>query len=110
MNTNGILNPTCNANNLQCNGLYLLIKAYLLQNCRLLEPQVTPKHTAPSNHEHCYPPSFTSQGHKSSILFSHQKVLCSAACSADVLRPDCLVFILLSIPSLPTDRTLSHDA
>ena len=32
--------PTCNPNNLQFYGLYLLIKGYLLLNCRLLEPQV----------------------------------------------------------------------
>ena len=31
---------TCNPNNLQFYGLYLLIKGYLLLNCRLLEPQV----------------------------------------------------------------------
>ena len=34
---------TCNPNNLQFYGLYLLIKGYLLLNCRLLEPQVSPK-------------------------------------------------------------------
>ena len=32
---------TCNPNNLQFDGLYLLIKGYLLLNCRFLEPQVT---------------------------------------------------------------------
>ena len=32
-------NP-CNPKNLQFYGLYLLIKGYLLLNCRLLEPQV----------------------------------------------------------------------
>ena len=31
---------TCNPNNLQFYGLYLLIKGYLLLDCRLLEPQV----------------------------------------------------------------------
>ena len=30
----------CNPNNLQFYGLYLLIKGYLLLNCRFLEPQV----------------------------------------------------------------------
>ena len=38
-------NPTCNLNNLQFYGLYLLIKGYLLLNCRLLEPQVNPTWT-----------------------------------------------------------------
>ena len=38
------VNPTCNPNNLQFYGLYLLIKGYLLLNCRLLEPQVNPSH------------------------------------------------------------------
>ena len=31
---------TCNPNNLQLHGFYLLFKGYLLLNCRLLEPQV----------------------------------------------------------------------
>ena len=31
---------TCNPKNLQFYGFYLLIKGYLLLNCRLLEPQV----------------------------------------------------------------------
>ena len=34
------LGSTCNPNNLQFYGLYLVIKGYLLLNCRLLEPQV----------------------------------------------------------------------
>ena len=34
------LGPTCNPNNQQFYGLYLLIKGYLLLNCRFLEPQV----------------------------------------------------------------------
>ena len=38
-----ILKGTCNPNNLQFYGLYLLIKGYLLLNCRFLEPQVSLK-------------------------------------------------------------------
>ena len=34
------LRLTCNPNNLQFCGFYLLIKRYLLLICRLLEPQV----------------------------------------------------------------------
>ena len=35
-----LISRTCDSNNLQFYGLYLLIKGYLLLNCRLLEPQV----------------------------------------------------------------------